>query len=87
MASACMFALDNAIAWYCNETWNKQENPTCLDQEKKMIRPWISIRKRGCEVKCFIGVPDLPFSAQGNTLGYIAHEGRLNAEGLRSNHN
>jgi hypothetical protein len=64
-----------------------KKNTTCLDQEKEMDRARISIRKRGCEIKCFIGVPDLLFSAQGNTLGYIAHEGRLNAEGLRSHHN
>jgi hypothetical protein len=55
---------------------------TCLDQEKEMISLDISVREHGRKVKCSNRVPDLLSPAEGDALGDIACERRLNIDGL-----
>jgi hypothetical protein len=46
---------------------------------------WISIHGHECEVKNFGRVPDLTLSAEGNSMGDKAYQGRLNNDGLCRN--
>lgn len=47
-----------------------------------MGRLWVCVREREGEVKCCHRVVHLLFSTERKTLGYIAHQGGLNADRL-----
>jgi hypothetical protein len=65
------------------KTGMRQKNFTCLDQEKKNNNIWILVRKRECEIKSLVRIPDVPYPAEGDALGDTACQGGLNADGLR----
>jgi len=61
-----------------------KKKSTCRDHEKEINGLRIPARKRECKVECSLGVPNLFFSAQCYAIGNIAHQRRLNPEGLWS---
>jgi hypothetical protein len=64
------------------KTGMRQKIFTCLDQEKKHNNIWILVRKRECEIKSFVRIPDVPYPTEGDALGDTACQGGLNADRL-----
>jgi hypothetical protein len=47
---------------------------TYLDQGKKMVGARILIREHGCDVKCYLRLPDKAFSTEGDAIGDVAYQ-------------
>jgi hypothetical protein len=47
---------------------------TYLDQQQEMNNLWILVSVHECNIKCCPRIPDVAFSAEGNTFGDITYQ-------------